>query len=132
LPASTDRDRVRGAGAVLGKVALAAVGIVTALAGFLVARAGSVVGHTLLPWGLVLTLATTVAVTLGGARLAGFGGALAVALGWFGTVGAVVLVSPGGDQLIGSDWLGVAFLGLGVVAVGVVVIRELARSRSAA
>ena len=85
------------------------------------------VGSTALPWGLVLTLVTTFAVVRAGATLSGFAGAVAVAAGWFLTVAVFALVSPGGDQLIGSDWTGVGFMGLGVVAVGAVVIREMAR-----
>jgi len=119
--------RARGRGQVVVRVALFLVGMLTALAGTLVARASVTVGSTALPWGLLLTLVTTLAVARAGATLSGFGGAVAIAVGWFVTVGTFVLVSPGGDQLIGSDWTGLGFMGLGVVVVGVVVIREMAR-----
>lgn len=108
-------------------VGLAVVGLLTAFAGMLVARAIWVIGETTLPWGLVFTVVTTFAVARAAGRLSGFWGAVVFAVGWFVTVSTFVLVSPGGDQLIGSDWTGIAFMGLGVVAVGAVVIREMAR-----
>lgn len=131
MPASTDgppRASARTvANLVTARGGLVLVGVLTAVAGTLVARAHAVVGSTALPWGLVLTLVTTFAVVRAGATLSGFAGAVAVAAGWFLTVAVFALVSPGGDQLIGSDWTGVGFMGLGVVAVGAVVIREMAR-----
>lgn len=131
MPASTDAapaSRRSSPGRdVAVRVGLVLVGVLTAVAGTLVGRANVVVGSTVLPWGLVLTLVTTLAVTRAGAALSGFGGAVATAFGWFATVGTFVLVHPGGDQLIGSDWTGVGFMGLGVVVVGAVVIREMAR-----
>ncbi len=131
MPASTDgppRASARTvATTVTARGGLVLVGVLTAVAGTLVARAHAVVGSTALPWGLVLTLVTTFAVVRAGATLSGFAGAVAVAAGWFLTVAVFALVSPGGDQLIGSDWTGVGFMGLGVVAVGAVVIREMAR-----
>lgn len=126
MPASTSPRPVRGQ-AVAGRAGLVLAGVLAAVAGTLVARADAVVGSTVLPWGLVLTLVTTLAVARAGAVLSGFGGALAVGAGWFVTVAVLALLGPGGDQLIGSDWTGVAFMGLGVVAVGAVVIREMAR-----
>lgn len=101
--------------------------MLAAVAGTLVARATASVGSTVLPWGLVLTLVTTLVVARAGAALSGFGGAVAIGAGWFVTVATFVLVNPGGDQLIGSDWTGLGFMGLGVVVVGGVVIREMAR-----
>jgi hypothetical protein len=132
LPASTDPAPVpatpgRRLGTVAVRAGLVVAGVLVAAAGTLVARAGATIGSTSLPWGLVLTLVTTVAIARAGASIAGFGGAVAVAVGWFATVGTFALVSPGGDQLIGSDWTGVGFMGLGVVGVGAVVIREMAR-----
>lgn len=131
MPVSTDvagaRPRRFRARAVAARAGLLLVGVVTAVAGTLVSRASAPIGSMTLPWGLVLTLVTTLAVARAGATLAGFGGAVAVGAGWFVTVGTFVLVSPGGDQLVGSDWTGLAFMGLGVIVVGVVVIREMAR-----
>ena len=124
---ATARPRQALGRTVAVRAGLVLAGVLTALAGTLVARASAVVGSTVLPWGLILTLVTTLAVARAGAALSGFGGAVAVGAGWFVTVAAFVLVSPGGDQLIGSDWTGLGFMGLGVVVVGAVVIREMAR-----
>lgn len=133
MPASTE-PATPGSGPTVGRIVTVAVraglvlvGVLTAVAGTLVARASVSIGSTALPWGLVVTLVTTLAVARAGAALSGFGGAVAIGAGWFVTVGMFAVVSPGGDQLIGSDWTGLGFMGLGVVVVGAVVIREMAR-----
>ena len=71
------------------------------------------------PWGLVLAIAVTYAVTLAADRVTKVGGA------WFGLGWGIVLLaqqlSPGGSYLLASDWLGWSFtIGcLGAIVVGV-------------
>jgi len=72
------------------------------------------------PWGLVLVVVATYAVVVAAERFIPVGGA------WFGLGWGIVLLaqqfSPGGSNLVSSDWLGWSFaLGsLGAIVVGVV------------
>jgi hypothetical protein len=87
-----------------GAVLLGLLGAATALA--------TVVLHQVW-WGLLLSLAATVAVLVGVPR--GWLSRLPFALGWAGLVAWVAPQRPEGDYVIGSNTAGYALLGLALV-----------------
>ncbi|MET0767926.1 MAG: hypothetical protein ABWY50_09805 [Aeromicrobium sp.] len=69
------------------------------------------------PWGVLVVVAATCAVTLAANRVSRLGGAW-FALGW--AAGLLSLQwSPGGGYLVASDWLGLSFT---VGCLGVIVL----------
>lgn len=111
----------------------AGVAVAAGIVGVLVGLAGAVVHrHALrsddsivLPWGVVLTLATAFAVTVAAGRLARGPGAIGVAVGW-----AVVLlwlqpIRPEGDQVFYGDFLGSAYVLGGMATIALAVVRGM-------
>lgn len=102
------------AGAVLGAV----------LAVFAVAvhRIGWRVGGVLVPWGLALAVSTPVVCGVAAGLLVGKrAGRVAFGAGWLATIVVLMLGRPEGDVVIAPDWLGWAFLVLGVGPVAILV-----------
>jgi Family of unknown function (DUF6113) len=101
------------------------LGVVVGIGGAVVHRHAFRPGGVLLPWGLLLALATAFAVTVAAGRLARGPGAFGVAIGW-----AVVLlwlqqVRPEGDYVYAGDFLGNAYVFGGMVSLAVAVVRGM-------
>ncbi len=97
-------------------VGVAVGSVVVAVLAALVARADFYLSGQVVPWGLALAVAGSVAAVVlarAGGRALGF----AAAGGWVIGVGLLLAGRPEGDFVVASDWLGDTFLLLATVAV---------------
>lgn len=101
------------------------VGVIIGVAGAIVHRDAFRPAGILLPWGLVLTLATAFSVTLAAARLAHMPGALGVPIGWVIALLWLQQGRPEGDAVFLSDFLGNAYVFGGMVVLAVAVVRGM-------
>lgn len=107
-------------------------GLLTAVAGLPVSRAAAVVGSSAWPWGLALAVVGAVAVFAGGSALAGLRGLVAAGAGWLAPIATLAIYHPGGDDILGRDWTGLVYVGVGVLVLAFIGIRAWARSQPAA
>lgn len=110
------RSQTGAVGAIATAVGVAAAALLVALLAALVSRAAWRGNGHLVPWGLVLAVASSasaVVLARGVNRVMGF----AAASGW--VLGLAVLLAgrPEGDYVVASDGLGEAFLLLATVSV---------------
>lgn len=105
-----------------GLVLLVVASMIVGAAGCFVQGMRSRVGELVLPWGLALAVAATVALLLlvRAATRHRWVTALAV-LGWSVGVVPLTLRRPEGDLVVTSSWTGLAFLLLTIAAAGVAV-----------
>ena len=101
------------------------VGLIVGLAGAIVHRHAIRPADILVPWGLVLALATMFAVTVAAGRLAQGVGAIGVAVGWAVSLFWLQLPRPEGDYLFASDFLGNAYVFGGMLTLIVAVVRGM-------
>jgi len=102
------------------------VGVIIGLAGAIVHRDAFRPAGVLLPWGLVLTLATAFSVTLAAARLARTPGVIGVPIGWVVALLWLQQGRPEGDTVLVSDFLGNAYVFGGMVVLAIAVVRGMA------
>ncbi len=116
---------------VVVRAALVLVGAVICLAALVAHRHVWAPFGIELPWGLVLSLATTYLVVYAGGVLdGGPAGAVCAAAGW---VAMLVYLFGGrseGDYLFASDWLGYSVLIGGLLAAGAGVVLSMAGPRA--
>ncbi len=101
------------------------IGLIVGLAGAIVHRHAVRPADILVPWGLVLALATMFAVTVAAGRLAQGVGAIGVAVGWAVSLLWLQLPRPEGDYLFASDFLGNAYVFGGMLTLIVAVVRGM-------
>jgi hypothetical protein len=101
------------------------VGAAVGVAGALVHRQAFRPAGVLLPWGLVLALATAYAVTVAAGRVARGPGAFGVAIGWAAVLLWLQQVRPEGDYLFAADFLGNAYVFGGMLTVALAVVRGM-------
>jgi Family of unknown function (DUF6113) len=101
------------------------VGAVVGVGGALVHRQAFRPAGVLLPWGLVLALATAFAVTVAAGRIARGPGAFGVAIGWAAILLWLQQVRPEGDYLFAADFLGNAYVFGGMLTVALAVVRGM-------
>ena len=100
----------------------AALGAVLAVLAVAVHRTGWRVGGVLVPWGLAIAVSTPVVCGVAAGMLIGKrAGRVAFGAGWLLVIVVAMLGRPEGDVVIAPDWLGWAFLVLGVGPVAVLV-----------
>ncbi len=116
IAAATIRPRLRKGLSVLAGVCFALLGLVTAPVAALVSRMCWRPGAITVPYGLVLSVAASLAVVVL-ARAVSRPHAFAAAAGWLVGLAYVLKGTSGGGFVVSSDALGWAFLVLGTVAV---------------
>lgn len=105
------------------------VGLAVGVVGTVGSRQAVRVLGTDLPVGLPLALAASfLAVVIPGALARWRPAAAAAALGWFAAVTALLWSRPEGDVVVTGDWLGLAWLGLGVVLVAAAMVPAYAEA----
>jgi hypothetical protein len=105
------------------------VGLAVGVVGTVGSRQAVRVLGTYLPVGLPLSLAASfLVVAIPGALARWRPAAVAAALGWFAGVTALLWSRPEGDVVVTGDWLGLAWLGLGVVLVAVAIVPPYAEA----
>ena len=107
------------------------VGVVVGLAGLLAHRHAARPSGVLLPWGLLLGLATAYAVIRAlSVTPVAVRGAGACGAGWVMAVVAAQVARPEGDFLVAGDPLGMGFVFGGMLAVAVAVGRSVTKARA--
>ena len=99
--------------------------VIVGLAGAIVHRDAFRPAGVLLPWGLVLTLATAFATTLAAGRVGGTPGVLGVPIGWVVALLWLQQGRPEGDAVFVSDFLGNAYVFGGMVVLTIAVVRGI-------
>lgn len=111
-------------------VACGLVGVLVGLAGLLAHRHAVRPSGVVLPWGLLLGLATAYAViTALSMTPVAVRGAAACGAGWVLAVVVAQHARPEGDFLIAGDALGMGFVFGGMLAVAVAVVRSVTKAR---
>jgi Family of unknown function (DUF6113) len=118
----TTVPRVRRAGLAASAGVL---GALVGLAGAVVHRHAFRPAGILLPWGLVLALATAFAVTVAAGRVARGPGVFGVAIGWAAVLLWLQQVRPEGDYVFAGDFLGSAYVFGGMVSMALAVVRGM-------
>jgi hypothetical protein len=109
-------------------VASAALGAVSCLAGAVVHREAVFVGgFAVLPYGLLLVLATTWSVGRAMRQVFGGLGGICFAGGWLTAFSWLLLGRPEGDYVVANDFLGWGLLAGGVIVLGLLVASSVAR-----
>jgi hypothetical protein len=124
---STPPWRHVGTGA--GLAASVALGAVSCLAGAVVHREAVFAGGiAVLPYGLLLALATTWWVGRAMRQVFGAAGGICVVLGWLTALSWLLLGRPEGDFVVANDMLGWGLLAGGVIVLGLLVASSVARA----
>jgi predicted outer membrane lipoprotein len=111
--------------------ACALLGAVVGMAGMLAHRNVVRPSGVLLPWGLLLGLATAFAVIRAVSLTpVAVRGAVACAAGWLLALIGLQRARPEGDFLVAGDGLGMAFAFGGMAVVAVAVARSVTRARA--
>jgi hypothetical protein len=106
------------------------VGLAVGVVGTVGSRQAVRVLGTDLPVGLPLALAASFLVVVIPGALAGWRpAAAAAATGWFAAVTALLWSRPEGDVVVTGDWLGLSWLGLGVLVVAAGLVPQYSAAR---
>jgi|GEM_PF-1268285 len=90
--------------------------IVGAVLGAIVGALGTTLYRSVPPWGLILALVATAAMTVAMRSLMNWAGLISGVVGWAVAVQILALEGPTGDVLIAGDTLGYAWLLGGILA----------------
>ena len=108
-----------------------ALGAMVCLAGLVVHRQALRPAGMVLPWGLVLGLATAYAVIRAvNATPVAVRGSVGCGAGWLLWVLVAHRTRPEGDFLVAGDWLGTAFVLGGMAVVALAVLRSIMEART--
>ena len=119
----------RRAGIGGGLAASVVLGAVSCLAGAVVHREAVFAGgYAVLPYGLVLAVATTWSVGKAMRDVFGAAGGLSVVVGWLAALSWLLLGRPEGDFVVANDFLGWGLLAGGVIVLGWLVASSVART----
>ena len=111
--------------------ACAALGAVVCLAGIIVHRYAVLPSGLVLPWGLVLGLATPYAVIRAvNVTPVALRGSVGFGVGWLLFMLVAHRSRPEGDFLIAGDWIGTVFVLGGMAVVALAVIRSITEARA--
>jgi hypothetical protein len=123
----TPRWRRAGIGA--GLAASVGLGAVSCLVGAVVHREAVFAGgYAVLPYGLLLALATTWSVGKAMQDVFGAAGGICVVVGWLTALSLLLLGRPEGDFVVANDFLGWGLLAGGVIVLGLLVASSVGKT----